>query len=1003
MHTHPVQQFFFLIILMSANIQEALAQQFTDVTTTMGINVISSSGQQGTGVSFYDIDSDGWDDITFAPNNAPLVIYRNLAGMGFEALSPISNNFETKAPVWIDYDNDGDADLCFTRGQGRTRVFTNNGNWTFTEMPTADFGMTTSLMLRSYGQSWADYDKDGDLDVYICNKTGFNYLGRNNSNGTFTNVTVVAGVGGHPSGPAFQSVWMDYDRDSWPDLFVIYENLPSNAFFPNQLFRNNGDGTFTDVAPTAGLNDLTQTMCISPADYDRDGDQDMYITDVEFEGNQLYTNNGDGTYTDVAPTAGVEVNSFCWGGLWIDPDLDGYDDLHVSTAFTINNNDYFFHNNGDGSFSNTNDLLFQNTENGYATAKGDFNNDGHPDFALTKMSATSSFQLFQATTGPHHFIKVKLEGTHSNRDAIGSWISVHAGGMKHEVYTLAGENYLGQNSQYKLFGLGNATVIDSLTITWPRGLTEKWYSLEADSTYTFIEGQKTQDIFDVPVITILCPGDTAWLDPGEYNQYLWEDGFTERLFGAMSEGLYSVQVEDANGYAFIWRAEVVAGAAPSAEAAISNASCAGEATGSISVTTTPETTIVWEDGSISFERIGLVAGNYAYILTDPEGCSSTDTLFIAEPDPLVLSVLLENETCPGAANGMAQFTAQGGVEPYDFGAQGSNVVLLSPGMYSWEVQDANGCVASVEGEILAAVALVWEVESSNPSCFGGENGALVIVTPPSDVVVNWGDGVTGLQRENLAAGEYTYEINYGIGCTVNGGVTLTDPEPLQTSVSFVNPSCAEGNDGSAEITTTGGTAPYSFSSPFGEWSSLMAGTYSGWITDANGCTVEVVVTLTAPPALSVAPVIQNPVNVDDTGSVQLNPFGGTPPLEVTWSNGSTDSNIEGLAEGSYTYTVTDGNGCELAGEITLIIDNIAESQLGMVKVFPQPARQQFTVSAGFPLFRWKLMELTGRTILTGSANGSVAFEINASGLSGVYIMMVETMSGQWLTSKCIFE
>lgn len=980
-----------------------MAQQFTDVTTAMGINVISNSGQQGTGVSFYDIDGDGWDDITFAPNNAPLVIYRNLGGTGFEALSPITNNFETKAPVWVDYDNDGDADLCFTRGQGRTRVFTNNGNWTFTEMPTADFGMATSLMLRSYGQSWGDYDKDGDLDVYICNKTGFNYLGRNNGNGTFTNVTVAAGVGGHPIGPAFQSVWMDYDRDSWPDLFVIYENLPGNANFPNQLFRNNGDGTFTDVAPAAGLNDLTQTMCISPSDFDRDGDQDIYITDVEFEGNQLYRNNGDGTYTDVATAAGVDVNSFCWGGLWIDANLDGYDDLHVATAFTINNNDLFFVNNGDGTFTNTADPLFNNTENGYATAKGDFNNDGHPDFALTKMSLTSGYQLFQANTGTNHYVKIHLEGTHSNRDAIGSWIAVYAAGIKREIYTLAGENYLGQNSQYKLFGLGASNTVDSLVVTWPRGLVEKWYDLQADTIYTFVEGARTQGMFDIPVEIAVCDGDSTVLDPGLWASYLWEDGSTERLFGTSESGLVSVQVSDTNGYSFTWKAEVALLPVPATTISNEHVLCAGTSTGTISVQSDVNSTILWNDENTSFERTEVAAGDYSYTITAANGCLLQGQVTITEPEPLEVSANVEPESCPGSNNGAVLLTAFGGTAPYVFDEQGNTIDGLSPGTYTWEIQDANGCVASIETEIQSATPLEWDVEVSHPLCQGDSTGSIAILDPSSSLEVIWNDGASGLLRVHLPAGEYSYEINYGEGCTTGGAATLLEPASLAVVAVIHHPTCAGSDNGSATLDITGGTAPYTFSSPTDDWSTLPAGTFSGTVSDSNGCSSQVVVTLLAPPALTVAPVIQQPIDSDDTGSVNLNATGGTPPLDILWSNGSTGGSLQGLEEGAYTYTITDNNGCELEGEITIIIDAVSELPDAFFAIYPQPAIDRLTVSANTPVLRWQLMELSGRIINQGNVLGASTFHIDTTPYGGLYVLQMETTNGQWLTKKCIIE
>lgn len=818
-------------------------QNFTDETSALGINVVSASGNQGSGVSFYDIDKDGWDDITFCPNNAPIVIYHNLGGTGFEALSPIPNTFESKAPCWIDYDNDGDADLCFTRGQGRTRLFRNDGNWVFTEQATTVLGMSTNLGLRTYGQSWADYDKDGDLDVYICNKTAFNYLGRNNGNGTFTNVTTAAGVGGHDMGPAFQSVWMDYNRDTWPDLFVIYENLPFQAIYPNQLFKNNGDGTFTNVAVEAGLNDLTQTMCISPSDYDRDGDQDLYVTDVEFVGNRLYQNNNDGTYADVATTAGVVVNSFCWGGLWIDQDNDGFEDLHVATAYTINNNDYFFRNNGDGTFTNTNDPTFENTENGYATAKGDYNNDGYQDFALTKMASTS-YQVFSSVPGTHHFVKVALEGTYSNRDAIGTWIDVYANGLHQEVYTMAGENYLAQDSQYEVFGLGTATVVDSLVITWPRGLVEKFYGLTTDTLYRFLEGEATQTNYAIQGDTLLCEGPNI-LDAGNWSSYAWSTGESDRSIAITAAGIYSVQVTDANGYSFIAELEVVQGEAVVPQVTVNNIPCSGLNNGSILLTlNNDQQTAVWSDGEVTTERTELSAGEYSVNVIELNGCSTALNITITEPAPIIATATTTHETCPDLNNGTVQWLISGGVPEYSINSFGTFPQALAPGEYLFEITDANGCTIGAPFMIEEAIALQLEIQSDDVSCFGSTDGAaLLLGNVPFEAV--WPDGANTVSRDDLTPGEYTLQLTYGDNCTTTSTVEIGTPDPVTVQMEWLDEFVPDL--GWASATATGGTAPYTYIWNTGSNDTLITnltgGVYTCTVFDANGCIGEGSVTL----------------------------------------------------------------------------------------------------------------------------------------------------------------
>ena len=220
--------------------------------------------------------------------------------------------------AWADYDGDGDLDLYVNDFNGANVLYQNDGDGTFTDVTsTAGVGDTG----EGYSTAWADYDGDGDLDLYVANNGGANTLYQNDGDGTFTDVTSVAGVG--DTGEGQGTAWADYDGDGDLDLYVA--NTSGGA---NVLYRNNGDSTFTDMSNAAGVGDTGNGRNTAWADYDGDGDLDLYVTNYN-SANALYQNDGNGTFTDVASTAGVANTGSDQGTAWVDYDGDGDLDLYV--------------------------------------------------------------------------------------------------------------------------------------------------------------------------------------------------------------------------------------------------------------------------------------------------------------------------------------------------------------------------------------------------------------------------------------------------------------------------------------------------------------------------------------------------------------------------------------------------------------------------------------------------------------------------------------------------
>lgn len=772
--------FSFALSLLASTL---LSQGFNDVTSLYNINVFPSGLiTQGSGCSFYDFNKDGLDDLTYAVRNDSVVCYRN-TGSGFVRMEIVPNTADIKSAIWVDFDNDGDSDLMTCKIGNTSRFYRNEGNFVMTNI-TDSLGIPSISGTNIYGCAWGDYDRDGFLDAYFCtfntpqtSGSGgpiLNYLCHNNGNGGFDEVAVIAGVS-DGSRENFQPVWIDVNMDGWLDIYLISEMDGGNA-----MYLNNGDGTFTDVSDLNGSGIEILSMSNSWSDYDHDGDWDLYSTN-NITGNVLLQNN-DGQFTDVAPQAGLTVGSYCWGALWIDYDNDTWEDLHVTTATNLLNRDFFYINNGDGSFTESNFSEFAFDENyTYSTSKGDFNNDGFYDFTLTKVG--SNFQLFEGIPNDNNWVKFGFQGTHSNRDAVGTYFEVFADSKKYIRMTQCGEAYLSQDSQYEIVGLASYTQVDSLIIHWPRGLVEKFYNLPANQFYSYIEGENS--IVDISTtLTILCGDQSATLDAGEYVSYLWEDGSTERYRSVSTSGIYSVTVTDENGYELSGEISISAFDHPVVAESATDPLCTDEPNGTIEVMVIDGSIseILWNDGNQETSRTNLNAGIYSYSLIDANGCSANGEVELINPTPITIDVTTQNVLCFGDANGMAVAMITGGTGPVmtDWGGFDPNALVA--GVYEVFVTDENGCNASMPFEITQPDLLTAVTDGSD--AFDGANGSATITvsggTEPYDYL--WSNGDTDELAENIGQGEYTCVVTDANGCQVDGSVSIIDLQVAENSI-----------------------------------------------------------------------------------------------------------------------------------------------------------------------------------------------------------------------------
>ena len=477
--------FLFFVSTVSAQIS------FEDVANDIGTAYSYGTSTWGGGVSFADFDNDGWDDLTFATEEGTEIYFlKNNDGIfNSVSLNGISNTFKTKQVIWIDYDNDGDQDFFVTGFEGVNKFYKNEGDMNFTDISSTIGFFQTDLF--TYGVSFADMDNDGDLDAFISNRDGEaddqrNYLYRNDE-GTYIDITESAGLS-MSSHLSFCSIIFDYNKDGFQDIYISNDK-PDNL---NILYKNNGDGTFDDVSEYSGAGIGINAMTTTIGDYNNDGWFDIYITNTP-EGNELLRNNGDGTFTNVAEATATTFNSVGWGAVFLDADSDGLLDLYVSSDFDGSVGSFlsaaFYHQQNNETFSIPQNIGFQDdTRKSYTNAIGDIDNDGKPDIVVGN-DIEPNFLWANKTVNENNWLKVKLEGVISNRDGIGNTIEINIDGQSQYRYTLAGEGYLSQNSFYEFFGMGNATEVDYVKVTWTAtGETEIITNIAANQAIIIKEG-----------------------------------------------------------------------------------------------------------------------------------------------------------------------------------------------------------------------------------------------------------------------------------------------------------------------------------------------------------------------------------------------------------------------------------------------------------------------------------------------------------------------------------
>lgn len=466
----------------------------------------------GTGVScaWGDYDDDGFIDliVTSAYNPVTLIPQTNILfhndrdGSFTRVTSTVvsSEARDWRGCAWADYDNDGYLDLFVTSASGNgprseNELFRNNGDGTFAKLTKNQVGDIVSLDAGgSEGAAWADYDRDGFLDLFIA-KYGKDWLYHNNGDDTFTQITNSAVGLVEDNQDSYAAMWGDYDNDGYPDLFVSVKS-DSGLNQANFLYHNQRNGTFARATNGSIATDSEHSVGCFWLDYDNDGFLDLFaVNGGAVSGtNSLYHNNGDGSFTKAtSDSAGSIVGDpgFFSGSTWGDFDNDGFVDVCVTEQFSEKNR--LYHNNGDGTFTRVASRHFaQEPSLGVGCAWGDYDNDGFLDLFIARGNDVQSAVnlLYRNNGNSNGWVKIKLTGTVSNRSAIGARIRLRAtirGKACAQLREITAGNGICGSPLDAHFGLGDAANIDTLRIEWPSGTVQELHNVASKQLLTITE------------------------------------------------------------------------------------------------------------------------------------------------------------------------------------------------------------------------------------------------------------------------------------------------------------------------------------------------------------------------------------------------------------------------------------------------------------------------------------------------------------------------------------
>lgn len=780
----------------------------------------------GTGMSAVDFNGDGLDDLTMC-SNMGIAMYQSVGDGTFTLVNLLYINAWLVHVLWVDYDNDDDLDLFATSyGQG---LFLYEQESDFVFVDRSDL-FSEFHHFYGTGACWADYDKDGWKDLFVCqyqygigNPTQPNLLFHNES-GVFVEVGSALGVASWANN-ALQSAWTDFDNDGWVDLYVVNDHDAGNEYYKNI------EGLYFENQSYNGSGLIGSCMSNSIADFDRDGDFDVYISN---SGPQYLLRNDIGSFQEVSEQWGAYLYTFGWGALWIDYNSDGWEDFYLCNDenWTSQNQNFFLENVQGAQFTQNN--FDPNQEPAYSIVKGDFNGDLSPDMAIFNGFPGEVHIWMNQSAGENHSVKLRLNGEVSDRFGVGTKVQLFYNGEYSLHQVLCGETYLSQNSNQLIIGTGVSSTIDSLHIEWPSGWKDVFYGLSTDTTYLFTEGETfVASVFSASDFKICPQGSTEVSAQVEgflgASSFLWSDGSMANTTNVLDTGVYWLTVTHPMGIS------------DSVSFHIAHFTPAN-----YDLTTTPPNCPLGQDGffsivSVDLEEINgqpfvteymidtLAAGDYVFSAWDVNGCFTEVSFSLF--DPIGMSIESDSFQFCSSSVSFPEVNILGGNPPYYVHWP---IALASPqeGSHWVSVLDAEGC----NREFIVDLAPFPQPSLNvlvDTVCLGGSSSWSFINSDSSVAVVS-----THLLPDvegDLSEGLYTLFYTDENGCQADVEFEVVSYSPMAVTCVDTLMNEMEG----VYAVVEGGVPPYSFlwqDQSENQWFIPQeSGTFSGQVTDSEGC------------------------------------------------------------------------------------------------------------------------------------------------------------------------
>jgi hypothetical protein len=469
---------------------------FDDVTAACGLHtILPSLTVTGSGIACGDFDGDGDQDIVFAERDGmPYRYFRNDGAMQFSdqtATANLGSSVVSHGFAAADVDRDGDLDLFAVEWQAAGKLFINDGMGSFTEQA-QQRGIVH--VTHNFSANFGDYDRDGWIDLYLGNRNEgeANILYRNTGGGQFLDVTVISGVGGF--GATYASAFMDYNEDGWPDIVEV--NDWGTSVYPNEIYENLGNGAFAKAAIQIGASIGIDGMGVDYADVFNDGGVDWYATDTPSDHLFMHWDAATQRYRNDTWTYSLQGGPIGWACNFFDYDNDGWQDLHV---VHMDGPNHVYRNPAREA-----DALEPWTEVGatvglaanyrqFTALVVDLDDDGHLDIVNRYQDHSSSvtppdgISVHHNQPGDGHWLKIATRGTSSNLDGIGARVVVETGDLVQRQWVRSGVGYVASSDMRLHFGLGCATQVDRVTITWPLGQVQYLDNVAADQILEVVE------------------------------------------------------------------------------------------------------------------------------------------------------------------------------------------------------------------------------------------------------------------------------------------------------------------------------------------------------------------------------------------------------------------------------------------------------------------------------------------------------------------------------------